>query len=171
MDIIIRDALESDLEGIVAAYNTSITSKNSTCDTQPITVELRRNWLRSATKERPIWVAEAKIDGHMQVVGYFSFSNFMNNRPGYSITCDIGIYIHSDFHKNGAGKALLEKAIHFCPEVGIETIATTIFDSNEASKQLFYSFGFEKWGHMPRVARLDGIEKDLIMVGLRVDHS
>tara|TARA_B100000676_G_C18056445_1_gene834738 strand:- start:1569 stop:2099 length:531 start_codon:yes stop_codon:yes gene_type:complete len=164
MDVTIRNAAESDLEAIVDAYNTSIDSRNSTCDTQYVSAESRRTWLLSATESRPIWVAE--LDS--KVVGYLSFSNFMNDRPGYSITADMGLYIHSDYHGMGVGKALLGKAIDYCPSVGIETIATTIFDSNEASKKLFFGFGFEQWGHMPRVARLDGIEKDLIMVGLRI---
>lgn len=28
--------------------------------------------------------------------------------------------------------------------------------------------GFEQWGLMPRVARLEGIEKDLVLVGRRL---
>jgi hypothetical protein len=33
---------------------------------------------------------------------------------------------------------------------------------------LFGEFGFERWAMLPRVAVLDGIERDLIIVGLRV---
>ena len=168
MLINIRNAVEADLEAIVWAYNSSIASRNSTCDTSHISVASRQSWLRAASESRPIWVVEYQVDLLKAVVGYLSFSNFMNDRPGYSISTDIGLYIHSDYHGKGLGKALLRKALTFCPMVGIETIVTTIFDSNEASKKLFLSLGFEKWGHMPKVARLDGIEKDLIMVGLRI---
>jgi|SRR5690554_664846 len=167
MNIKIRDAQEQDLQAIVDAYNTSIDGRNSTCDTKYISAESRRGWLNSATKTRPIWVAEVNNN----VAGYLSFSNFMNDRPGYAITADVGLYIHTKYHGMGIGKALLSKAIEFCPTAGIETIATTIFDSNTASKNLFFSFGFEKWGYMPRVARLEGTEKDLIMVGLRISRE
>jgi phosphinothricin acetyltransferase len=170
MGVIIRDAIHSDLEEIVEAYNSSIDSRNSTCDTVCITAESREKWLKEATTTRPIWVAEVEVENKKKVVGYLSFSNFMNDRPGYSITCDMGLYINASYHGMGIGKALLGRAIEFCPESGIETIATTIFDSNEASKKLFFGFGFEQWGFMPRVARLDGVEKDLIMVGLRIEN-
>jgi phosphinothricin acetyltransferase len=29
-------------------------------------------------------------------------------------------------------------------------------------------FGFEQWGYLPRVAELDGIERDLVYLGKRV---
>jgi phosphinothricin acetyltransferase len=28
--------------------------------------------------------------------------------------------------------------------------------------------GFSRWGHLPRVAVLDGVERDLVIVGRRV---
>jgi phosphinothricin acetyltransferase len=43
-----------------------------------------------------------------------------------------------------------------------------IFGHNEPSLKLFERFGFEKWGHLPSVAELDGIERDLVIVGKRV---
>ncbi|MFJ4292046.1 hypothetical protein ACIP1U_20025 [Cupriavidus sp. NPDC089707] len=41
-----------------------------------------------------------------------------------------------------------------------------------ASRQalgLFATMGFSRWGDLPRVAVLDGVERDLIIVGRRVD--
>jgi phosphinothricin acetyltransferase len=32
---------------------------------------------------------------------------------------------------------------------------------------LFEKFGFERWGELPKVARLDGVERDVIIVGRR----
>ncbi len=172
MNFVIRKAKLSDLESIVDAYNTSIPSRNSTCDIEPISAESRRDWLLSATAERPIWVAVQEGKESEGVMGYLSLSNFMNDRPGYSITADMGLYVHEKFHRCGIGKALLNNAIEYAPTVGIETLATTIFASNVASVRLFKSLGFQQWGYMPRVARLDGVEKDLIMVGLRlIDQS
>jgi phosphinothricin acetyltransferase len=43
-----------------------------------------------------------------------------------------------------------------------------IFGHNEPSLRLFESFGFERWGFLPNVAELDGLERDLIIVGRRV---
>jgi phosphinothricin acetyltransferase len=33
---------------------------------------------------------------------------------------------------------------------------------------LFEGFGFQRWGVLPRVAELDGVERDLILVGRRI---
>ncbi len=35
---------------------------------------------------------------------------------------------------------------------------------------LFREFGFEPWAHFPTVAELDGIERDLVVLGLRLDE-
>ena len=51
---------------------------------------------------------------------------------------------------------------------GIEVLAVTIFASNQASIRLFERHGFERWGWMPRVARLGDIERDLVMMGRRL---
>ncbi len=44
-----------------------------------------------------------------------------------------------------------------------------IFGHNEPSLKLFYKYEFEKWAHFPKVANMDGIERDLIILGLRID--
>ena len=36
------------------------------------------------------------------------------------------------------------------------------------SRRLFDGFGFKRWALLPRVAELDGIERDLVFIGLRI---
>jgi L-amino acid N-acyltransferase YncA len=43
--------------------------------------------------------------------------------------------------------------------------ATTIFAGNEPRLRLFRANGFEEWGRLPAVADLDGLVKDLVIVG------
>ena len=45
-----------------------------------------------------------------------------------------------------------------------------VFGHNAPSLRLFERAGFARWGHLPRVARLDGIERDLLILGRRVDR-
>ena len=45
---------------------------------------------------------------------------------------------------------------------------SNFFQNNEPSLRLFEKLGFQRWGFLPRVAVLDGVERDLIIVGLRV---
>ena len=46
-----------------------------------------------------------------------------------------------------------------------------IFGHNEPSLRLFRGFGFADWGTLPRVAVLDGVERDLVILGKRLDAS
>jgi phosphinothricin acetyltransferase len=162
-----RSAELSDLPRIVEIYNHAVLTRESTCDTEPITVASREEWFAKHTgSRRPIWVVEnAEERG---VIGYLAFGYFLNERPGYYITADLAIYLHPDAQGKGAGGYLLDEAIRYAPALGIEVFGVTIFGSNARSLGLFRSRGFEQWALMPRVARLDKGERDVIMMGRRI---
>jgi L-amino acid N-acyltransferase YncA len=169
MSYIFRDAIEPDLPRIVEIYNFAVATRKCSCDLEPTTVEARRKgFLEHTPDHRPFWVAEDSADPGFGVIGYLGFFHFMNERPGYFITADIAVYLHPDYQGKGAGTYLLGQAIGQSPTLGIETLTATIFASNDASIGLFRKMGFEQWGFMPRVARLEGVEKDLVLVGRRL---
>lgn len=159
-----RNATIYDLPAIVSIYNSTIPSRMVTADTEEISVESRTAWFaeHSATC-RPLWVVEK--DG--EICGWLSFQSFYG-RPAYSSTAEISIYLHEDYRGTGLGKVLLQKAIEACPELHIKNVLGFIFAHNTASLQLFKRFGFEKWAHLPKVAELDGVERDLIILGKRI---
>ena len=113
-------------------------------------------------------MAEDRARPELGVVGYLGFFHSMNERPGYFITADVAIYLHPHYQAQGLGSYLLSQAIARAPSLGIETLTATIFASNVASIRLFEKMGFERWGVMPRVARLAGTERDLVLVGRRL---
>lgn len=159
-----RLARFDDLPAIVAIYNSTVASRQVTADTEPVTVESRRAWFAEHTPERrPLWVAEDEG----RVIGWLSYSNFYG-RPAYSGTAELSIYIHEDARGQGLGRYFLQQAIDFAPNIGVHTLLGFIFGHNTPSLKLFEVFGFERWAHMPRVATLDGIERDLVIVGKRV---
>jgi len=169
MRFVRRDAIESDLPRIVEIYNFAVASRKCSCDLEPTTVEARLPAFRKLSpRHRPLWVAEDEDVRSQGVVGYLGFFHFMNERPGYFVTADLAIYLHPDYQGRGLGSWLLKEAIDFAPPIGIETLTATIFASNESSLRLFDKFGFERWGLMPRVARLEGVGKDLVLVGRRI---
>lgn len=73
------------------------------------------------------------------------------------------------FRGQGLGRYLLEQAIAHAPKVGVNTLLGFIFGHNAPSLALFERHGFVRWGDLPRVAVLDGIERDLVIVGRRLD--
>ncbi len=159
-----RIALFSDLPAIVAIYNSTVPSRIVTADTEPVTVESRHAWFAEHTPERrPLWVVEQAG----RVIGWLSYSNFYG-RPAYSGTAELSIYVDAEARGHGLGRYLLAQAIAFAPEIKVHTLLGFIFGHNEASLGLFDAFSFERWATMPRVATLDGIERDLIIVGKRV---
>jgi phosphinothricin acetyltransferase len=46
-----------------------------------------------------------------------------------------------------------------------------IFVHNEPSLQLFGQLGFERWGLLPRVASLDGVYRDLTIMGRQISGA
>ena len=165
--IAFRDALPADLPGIVAIYNATIPGRGVTADLEPVSVESRRAWFDAHRPERrPLWVAEAEGD----LLGWLSYSDFYG-RPAYSASVEVSIYLAEQARRRGLGRAFLQRAIAHAPAIGIRTLLGFIFGHNEASLALFERHGFTRWGTLPRVASLDGIERDLVIVGLRVDEA
>ncbi len=161
----IRYATTNDLAVIVKIYNASIPSRMATADLKPVSVNSRRGWfeLHSPTKH-PIWVIEVNDI----VAGWLSFQSFYG-RSAYDGTAELSIYIASEHHRQGLAKQLLGKAVKYAPNLGLQSLLAFIFGHNHPSLNLFTQFGFQTWGRLPRVALMDGIEYDLVIMGLRVD--
>lgn len=163
----IRDATAGDLPAIVAIYNATIPSRMVTADTEPLTVESRTGWFREHVPEHlPLWVAEEQG----QVCGWLSFGRFYG-RPAYRGTAELSVYVAEASRRRGLGKRLLGEALARAPALGLHTLLGFIFGHNAPSLALFESFGFTRWGHLPKVAVLDGIERDLVIVGRRCEPS
>lgn len=160
----VRDAAERDLPAIVEIYNATIPGRLVTADTEPVTVASRVPWFRAHNPQRrPLWVV---LDGG-RVCAWLSFNSFYG-RPAYNPTAEVSIYVAESHRRRGLGGALLERAIAHAPTCEIRTLLGFVFGHNEPSLRLFAQHGFERWGHFPRVAVLDGIERDLVILGRRV---
>jgi phosphinothricin acetyltransferase len=166
--LLIRDAVEDDLSEIVEIYNSTVPSRLVTADTDPVTVEGRLSWFREHDPgRRPLWVAEEAG----RIVGWLSLGDFYDGRPAYHATAEVGVYVREGFRGGGVGRRLVEEALRRAPDLGISTLTAGAFGHNEPSLGLFEGFGFERWARFPRVAELDGVERDLVVLGLRVDDA
>jgi L-amino acid N-acyltransferase YncA len=161
----VRDAVADDLPTIVAIYNATIPSGMVTADTSPVSVEDRVSWFRAHTPERrPIWVVDDEAGG---VCAWLSFSDF-HPRPAYHPTAEISVYVAESHRRRGLASCLLQQAIERAPDVGLKVLVGLIWGHNEPSLRLFGGFEFVRWGQLPRVALLYGLERDLVIVGRRV---
>lgn len=160
---VIRDAREADLHDIVRIYNAAIPGRLATADTEPVTEASRRSWLVEREDARyPVWVMEREG----RVVGWLSMGRF-HGRPAYAATAEVGLYVDPGEQRRGVGRALLAQAISRAPGLGLSTLLALVFAHNAPSLALCQTAGFAPWGRLPGVAVLDGVERDLIILGLR----
>jgi L-amino acid N-acyltransferase YncA/predicted O-methyltransferase YrrM len=159
--MIIRDAVEADLPAIVEIYNATVPTRMVTAELEPTTIEARLPWLREHSPEQyPFWVAESEGC----VIGWLDFKKFLP-RSAYRGTAEISVYVDEKFRRRGVGQRLLERAIARAPSLGITALVGLIFGHNEPSLKLFQRLGFERWGFFPAVAQLDGVDRDLVVMG------
>jgi L-amino acid N-acyltransferase YncA len=161
----IRHAVESDLPSIVEIYNASIPGRLATADTAPVTVAQRQEWFRAFDPAtRPLWV----MDDAGDIAGWLGLRSFYG-RPAYHRTVESAVYVSPRCQRRGTARALLSHALGACPDLGIANVLAFVFAHNHPSIALFEAQGFGRWGLLPRVCELDGAEKDVLILGLRLD--
>jgi L-amino acid N-acyltransferase YncA len=157
----IRDAVESDLPAIVEIYNAAIATRIATAQLEPVTLEERRSWLSEHSPDRhPFWV----MDCDAKVAGWLTVKPFLP-RCAYSGTVELSVYVDGRFRRRGVGRTLLEEAIARAPSLRISAMVGLIFAHNGPSLKLFEQLGFKCWGLLPGIARLDDVERDLVIMG------
>ncbi|MFD1770958.1 GNAT family N-acetyltransferase [Sphingobacterium suaedae] len=166
MDILVyRDAQRADLADIVAIYNTTISSRMVTADTEEVTLDSRIAWFEEHTADkRPLWVVENHTG---EIIGWVSFQSFYG-RPAYNGTVEVSIYLTPSARGLGLGKRVLAHAINLAPSFGIKILLAYIFAHNIPSLSLFHRFGFEEWGHFPSIAEMDNQTYSLKILGRKV---
>ena len=157
----IRDVVESDLPAIIKIYNAAVATRVATAQLEQVTLEDRRGWLKEHSADRhPFWVLEMD----RQIAGWLTLKPFLP-RCAYRGTAEVSVYVDEKFRQRGVGRTLLGEAIARASSLKINAMVGLIFAHNEPSLKLFERLGFEKWGLLPRVARLDDIERDLTIMG------
>ncbi|MBI3527051.1 MAG: N-acetyltransferase [Betaproteobacteria bacterium] len=162
-----RQATREDLPAIVEIYNATVPSHLATADLEPVSIESRIEWFEEHRPDfRPLWVAER--DG--RTAGWLSFSTFYG-RPAYNKTAELSIYVDEPFRHRGLGSYFLAQAVTHAPSIGVDRLLGFVFGHNQPSLDLFEKFGFARWGGLPGVTLLDGVERDVIILGRRVANS
>ena len=160
----IRLADERDLPAIVAIYNASVPGRRATADLEPVSVNSRREWFREHTPQhRPIWVDEREGE----VAGWLSFGRFYR-RAAWDATVEVSVYVATDWQQRGVAHGLLAHALAEAPGLGVRSLMALIFGHNDPSLALFRNAGFDDWGRLPAVTELDGVTRDVVIVGRHV---
>jgi phosphinothricin acetyltransferase len=161
-----RDASIDDLPRIVEIYNSVIAGRTVTADTEPVPVESRITWFEAHDNERrPLWM----VMNANRNIGWVSYQWFYG-RPAYNGTAEVSIYLDEKERGKGFGEIILQHAMNSCERLHIKTLLGYIFAHNLPSLKLFRKMGFTDWGYFPRIAVLDGVERDLIIAGKRINE-
>ncbi|OKP68086.1 phosphinothricin acetyltransferase [Paenibacillus sp. P3E] len=160
----IEDAVAGDLAAIVDIYNSTVAGRMVTADLEPVSTQDREKWFQEHNSHhRPLWV----LKKDSEIAAWFSFQSFYG-RPAYNGTAEISVYVNEKFRGTGAGSLLLAKALEECPRLGLQNLVGFVFGHNEPSLSLLRKFGFEQWGLLPGVAEMDGILRDLVIIGRKL---
>jgi phosphinothricin acetyltransferase len=165
MNLVYKNAVLEDLPAIVEIYNSTIEGRMVTADTEPVSIKSREDWFHEHEPlRRPLW----KVMMNENMIGWVSFQSFYG-RPAYQATAEISIYLEEKARGKGFGKKILKYAMESCASLEIKTLLGFIFAHNLPSVELFKRMGFEIWGQFPGIATLDEKERDLIIVGKRIN--
>jgi L-amino acid N-acyltransferase YncA len=160
----IRHALAADLPAIVAIYNASIPGRMATADTEPVTVPEREEWFRGFDPgKRPLWVYEHEG----AILGWLGLRSYYG-RPAYHRTVESAVYVDPSHRRRGIAHDLLENAVREAPALGIRNILAFVLVHNQPSVTLFELHGFQRLGLLPRVCEIDGVERDVLILGKRL---
>jgi L-amino acid N-acyltransferase YncA len=155
----IRPLAESDWPAVEAIYAEGIATRNATFETETPT------WgeFDAAHLEEHRLVAE--IDG--DVVGWAALSP-TSSRTCYSGVAEHSVYVTEAARGRGVGLALMESLLASADGGGIWTIQTSVFPENAASVALHERLGFRVVGRRERIAQLDGIWRDTVLMERRL---
>jgi L-amino acid N-acyltransferase YncA len=137
----IRDAVLNDLPAMLEIYNDAIRNLTATFDLEEQNLAERKNWFEKFGGKYPLIVAE--MNG--EVVGYSSLSKF-REKPAYSHSTELSVYISSIHRGRGVGSALMKEILHRAAKLSYHTVIGGIVGGNEVSVKLHEKFGFEYVG-------------------------
>ena len=101
-----------------------------------------------------------------EVVGWAALSP-TSTRACYAGVVEHSVYVAEGTRGQGVGRALMETLVASADAAGIWTIQTSIFPENAPSLALHERTGFRVVGRRERIARLDGVWRDTILLERR----
>lgn len=148
----------ADWPQVRAIYVDGIASAQATFETEAPSWE---EW--NATHHRFARLV-ARSDG--RVIGWAALSP-VSRRRCYAGVAEVGVYVAEECRGQGVGRRLLEALIAESERHGIWTLQGATFAENEASLRLQQSCGFREIGRRERIAQLNGVWRDTILMERR----
>ena len=154
----IREMITRDGSRVLEIYQMGLDTKNATFET---VVPKWNDWdLNHLKHSRFVY-----LDGD-KILGWIALSP-VSTRKVYEGVAEVSIYVDTHFSGKGIGSKLMKKMIESSEKNGIWTLYSSIFPENMATLKLHDKFGFRVIGTRERIAMLDGIWRDTILLERR----
>ena len=166
-DLTIRDATEADAVGILPIYNHAVAHTTAIWNETLVDLANRQQWLSARQAQGyPVLVAEDPARPG-DILGYATFGDW-RTIEGFRRTVEHSVYVRTDAHRRGIGRALMQVLIERARGLGKHVMVAAIEAGNEPSLTLHRQLGFEQTALMPEVGCKFGRWLDLAFLQLRL---
>ncbi|NHC41312.1 N-acetyltransferase [Bacillus sp. MM2020_1] len=150
-EVVIREAINSDIISIQTIYNQGIEDRIATLETEIKDGSYMMDWFEKHKGRYKVIVAEDED----QIVGWAALNQY-NNRCAYDGVADISVYISRDYRGKGIGKKLLADLESHAEENGFHKMVLFTFPFNQLGKGLYKKMGFREVGIFKNQGIIDG---------------
>ncbi|MGH9242293.1 MAG: GNAT family N-acetyltransferase [Vicinamibacterales bacterium] len=158
--LVIREALEQDVPGILAIYNDVIATSTAVYREDPASLDDRLQWFHARREQAyPILVAA----GDAGILGFASYGDF-RSWPGYRFTVEHTVHIRTDERGRGVGTMLMQALIRRAVEQDKHVMIGGVDADNEPSLRFHERLGFVRAAHLRQVGFKFGRWLDLVFV-------
>lgn len=155
--MIIREAIEADLDSVKDIYNQGIEDRIATLETETKDQAYMEEWFAKHNGRYKLIVAEQ--DG--KIVGWASLNQY-NSRNAYKGVADLSIYISRDHRGKGIGGLLLQSIEKHAKENDFNKIVLFTFPFNQIGQGLYRKQGFREVGVFKNQGFMDGEYVDVM---------
>jgi phosphinothricin acetyltransferase len=161
----IRAAKEEDLPAINRIYNQAVRKRFCTAHLEPVNMKESEHWFAAHDPSvYPVFVAVEEE----KILGWVSLGPYRKDRQALAHVAEVSYYVDNQEQGKGVGSNLLAHTIGNASGYGFSVLVAILLNKNPASIGLLNKYGFEEWGRMPGIARIDRQEADHLYYGLKL---
>ncbi len=154
----VREMKPSDSQRVLEIYKFGIETRNAIFETF---VPHWNEWNSKHLKH-----SRFVYENNDMILGWIALSP-VSDRKVYEGVAEVSIYVDINFVCKGIGSALMERAIISSELNGIWTLFSSVFPENKVTLRLHEKFGFRIIGTREKIARLDGVWRDIVLLERR----
>ena len=161
----IRRARQGDLPIINEIYNQAVRKRFCTAHLAPVDFGEREHWF--AVHDPALYPVFVAVD-EQRVVGWVSLGPYREAREALAHVAEVSYYVAERERGKGVGSQLLGHSISVASDYDFSVLIAILLNRNPVSIGLLEKFGFEEWGRMPGIARIDELLADHLYYGLKL---